>query len=243
MANQNETHYVDNISIKIIRSKRRRTFGIQIKEGDFILRVPSRASPRSIEHSLNSFTPWIRQKQAILETAEKAPTYTYQFGEQFPWLDTKLILTSTDKRDMPKLTTKNLLIHVPNTVRNQIAYKHKRVVQFYKHVGLKHLTARVNYFADIVGRRPQDVRIYSYKRRWGSCSSQRVITFNWSILLAPTSIVDYVAVHELAHLIHFDHSKSYWQVVERVLPNYRNQQTWLKENGHLLSITPVQRIP
>jgi predicted metal-dependent hydrolase len=238
VATQNEISYIDNIPITVIRSKRRRSFGIQVKEGGFILRVPSRANRRSIEHSLNSFTPWVRQRQAILETAEKAPTYGFQFGEQFPWLNTKLTLTSVEKHDKSEFIANQLPVHVPNSVRNQTAYIQKQVVDYYKGAGLQHLIARVNYFADLVGKQPRDVKTYSYKRRWGSCSSQGIITFNWSILLAPANVVDYVVVHELAHLIHFDHSKSFWQVVDQVMPNYKYQRKWLKENGHLLSIRP-----
>ncbi|HAY46299.1 MAG TPA: hypothetical protein DCY55_08435 [Gammaproteobacteria bacterium] len=238
MKNTNQIKYVDNIPITIIRSKRRRSFGIQVKEDKFVLRVPSRASQNNIQHSLNRFAPWVRQRQAILETAEKPPTYEFQFGEQFPWLNTQLTLTSVDKHHKTELVTKYLPVHLPNSVRNQSAYIQKRVIDFYKGVGLRHLVSRVNYFAELVGKQPTDVKTYSYKRRWGSCSSQGVLTFNWSILLAPANVVDYVVVHELAHLVHFDHSKSFWQVVDRVMPNYKHQRKWLKENGHLLSIRP-----
>ena len=172
MKNTNQIKYVDNIPITIIRSKRRRSFGIQVKEDKFVLRVPSRASQNNIQHSLNRFAPWVRQRQAILETAEKPPTYEFQFGEQFPWLNTQLTLTSVDKHHKTELVTKYLPVHLPNSVRNQSAYIQKRVIDFYKGVGLRHLVSRVNYFAELVGKQPTDVKTYSYKRRWGSCSSQ-----------------------------------------------------------------------
>ena len=238
MTNQNQISYLDDIPVTVIRSSRRRSFAVQINEGNFILRVPSHASMREISRSLNQFAPWIRRKYAIIETTEKAPTYSFQFGEQYPWLDTKLTLLKSEKRELQDFDDQTIPIHVPKSVRNPSAYVHKRVIQFYKNTGLQHLTKRVDYFSGLVGKHPKEVKTYSYKRRWGCCSSRGIITFNWSLLLGPASVVDYVVVHELAHLIHFDHSRSYWQVVERVMPNYRTQRKWLKENGHLLCLKP-----
>jgi predicted metal-dependent hydrolase len=75
-----------------------------------------------------------------------------------------------------------------------------------------------------------------FKARWGSCSTHGDITFNWRIIMAPHRIVDYVVVHELAHLKHHDHSPRFWKGVETVIPDYRECREWLKNYGQMLVI-------
>ena len=65
---------------------------------------------------------------------------------------------------------------------------------------------------------------------WGSCSAKGDISFNWRIILAPHSVVDYVVVHELCHLLEHNHSPKFWKEVERYVPDWRNQRDWLKHN-------------
>ena len=236
MTNSKQLRHIDDIPIIVIRSKRRRSIGIQLDANTFTLRVPHRASDKNIQQSLERFTPWIRKKQTVLVSRPLAPVYDFRYGEHYPWLDTKITLGKTSKRAEPRFAENQLLIYLPTSVLESSAYLKKCVVHFYKNAGLKHLSDRVDYFAELVGKRPAEIKVYSYKRRWGSCSSKDVITFNWQIMLAPAAVADYVVVHELAHLIHFDHSKSFWQVVERVLPDYRTHRKWIKENGHLLTL-------
>ncbi|MBT5031764.1 MAG: M48 family metallopeptidase [Proteobacteria bacterium] len=236
MMNNKQLRHLGDIPIIVIRSKRRRSIGIQLVANTFTLRVPHRASDKNIQRSLERFTPWIRQKQAALASRPLAPVYNFRYGEHYPWLDTKITLGKASNRAEPRLAGNQLLVHLPTSVLESTAYIKKRIVHFYKSAGLQHFSERVDYFAERVGKRPTEIKVYSYKRRWGSCSNKGVITFNWQILLAPAAVADYVIVHELAHLIHFDHSKPYWQVVERVMPDYRTHRKWIKDNGHLLTL-------
>ena len=80
------------------------------------------------------------------------------------------------------------------------------------------------------------VGIKNYKSRWGSCTAEGDITFNWKVIMAPNRIVDYVVVHELCHLIHHDHSPKFWREVERFMPDYLECKEWLKHNGSFLDL-------
>jgi len=73
-------------------------------------------------------------------------------------------------------------------------------------------------------------------RRFGSLSSKRNINISYRLLFAPKKIFEYVCVHELAHLKEFNHSKRFWAHVQRVMPEYKQYEKWLKENGHTLTI-------
>jgi predicted metal-dependent hydrolase len=67
--------------------------------------------------------------------------------------------------------------------------------------------------------------------RWGSCSSARTLNFNWRLVLAPDFVLDYVAAHEVAHIVEMNHSPAFWRTVARTLPDYGRGQAWLKANG------------
>lgn len=95
-------------------------------------------------------------------------------------------------------------------------------------------TERALYFAKQMGVEFQKITIREQKTRWGSCSSNRNLNFNWKLLLAPPEILDYVVVHELAHLKEMNHSPAFWSEVEKILPDYKERKKWLKEYGNML---------
>jgi predicted metal-dependent hydrolase len=73
------------------------------------------------------------------------------------------------------------------------------------------------------------------KSRWGSCSPHnRSIRYSWRVIMAPPAVIDYLAAHEVAHLVHADHSPAYWSVVQRLIGDHRPHRKWLRENGPAL---------
>ncbi len=93
------------------------------------------------------------------------------------------------------------------------------------------ITKRVEYFAKIMNVQYNRISIKFQKTRFGSCSTKKNLNFNALVALMPSEILDYVIVHELAHLIEMNHSKRFWKEVENILPSYKTQRKWLKENG------------
>ena len=89
---------------------------------------------------------------------------------------------------------------------------------------LKKKTIRMNLY-------PKKISIRDTKSRWGSCSSEGNISLSWRLMMAPPDVMEYVIIHELAHLQHMNHSKSFWQLVAQYCPNYRHHIHWLKMNG------------
>ena len=81
-----------------------------------------------------------------------------------------------------------------------------------------------------------NVFIKDQKTRWGSCSEQKNLNFNWRLVMAPLAVLDYVVVHELMHLLELNHSKRFWALVEGVCPDYKAHRDWLKNKGKLLVI-------
>ncbi len=93
------------------------------------------------------------------------------------------------------------------------------------------ITRRVEQYAAILGLEYGRIAIRAQKSRWGSCSGKKNLNFNCLLMLCPEQIRDYVVVHELCHLKEMNHSKSFWALVETVLPDYREQRDWLKKHG------------
>ena len=100
------------------------------------------------------------------------------------------------------------------------------------------LSQRVVKYAPVVGVRVGRITIRQQKTRWGSCSAQVNLNFNCLLMLCPEAVRDYVVVHELCHQKELNHSRAFWTLVERVMPGYRTQYAWLKENGGKL----IQRL-
>lgn len=93
------------------------------------------------------------------------------------------------------------------------------------------LPTRVSYYASLMGVEYNAIAFRTQKTRFGSCSSKRNLNFNIAILLMPSEIIDYVIVHELAHLKEMNHSPRFWAEVEKLIPDYKSRRKWLKENG------------
>lgn len=93
-----------------------------------------------------------------------------------------------------------------------------------------------------LGVRFARVRIADQRTRWGSCSTAGTLSFNWRLVLAPPAVLEYVAVHELCHLVEPSHAPRFWELVAAARPSYRQERRWLREHGHeLLAYRPVVR--
>ena len=90
---------------------------------------------------------------------------------------------------------------------------------------------KVSYYAQMMGVSYGRIAIRDQKTRWGSCSGEGNLNFNWRLIFAPAGVLDYVVVHELAHRKEMNHSPRFCRVVEDTMPEYRKYQKWLKENG------------
>ena len=88
---------------------------------------------------------------------------------------------------------------------------------------------RVRYYAEQMGVTPAGVRITGAQKRFGSCSGQNRLCFAWRLMQYPPEAVDYVVVHELCHIVHHNHSRAFWALVEQVMPDYRQRQQLLRD--------------
>ena len=90
------------------------------------------------------------------------------------------------------------------------------------------LPKKVDYFAEIMGLKPSGVKITSAKKRFGSCSGKNSLCFSYELMLYPDETIDYVVVHELAHIKHRNHSARFYSLIEKYLPDYKTREKILK---------------
>ena len=111
----------------------------------------------------------------------------------------------------------------------------RRVENLFKRVARDTLQTRTDVHLRTLGQRPVRLSIADPKSRWGSCSPHnRSIRYSWRVVMAPPAVIDYLAAHEVAHLVHADHSPAYWAVVQRLVGDHRPFRKWLRDNGPAL---------
>ena len=107
---------------------------------------------------------------------------------------------------------------------------------WYKIQARKIIHDRVKHLSQLAGLHYNTMSITDTSTRWGSCSSDKNLHFNWKLIMSPPPIIDYVVAHELAHLTEMNHSRAFWETVRHMFPLYRQYRTWLKRHGHTLTI-------
>lgn len=200
------------IPYTLVKSSRRRSISIQIGAGGkMTVRTPYFLSKEMIERFLWEKQDWI-YKHYIEAVRKAAESGGYGFGSGVDGSGDGDLRAPIRANEDPALVN-----------------KHKKYAR-------KIFEARVAYFQQFTGGEYTSITIRDQKTRWGSCSGRGTLSFNWRLILAPPEILDYVVVHELCHLTHMNHSKEFWGLVSKVLPDYKVRRKWLKENGHTLRL-------
>jgi predicted metal-dependent hydrolase len=119
-------------------------------------------------------------------------------------------------------------------VPGEAAHQARRLIDWLKDEAQADLVARTAIHAARLDVTVKAVRMRSQSSRWGSCSSSGNINYNWRLVLAPPFVLDYVAAHEVAHLVEMNHSPAFWATVKRTLPEMDRGRAWLKAHGRQL---------
>jgi predicted metal-dependent hydrolase len=117
---------------------------------------------------------------------------------------------------------------------NSINLANKYFEKFYKTQAKKIIIPRVEDIARKLRINYNKIRITSATTRWGSCNSQGNVNFSWRLIMAPPIVIDYVIIHEFCHLFEFNHSHKFWELVEKIMPDYKLQKKWLSDNSHFM---------
>ena len=224
-----------DFQIDVIKTDRKKSVSIQL-EGELVkVRVPRSLSDERINNLIKKRTPWIKTKLKEYSQRSSVTPKKYIDGEIFPYLGKNYCLKVEVGDDLSiKMKNGYFLTTIPETEAEKSKQVKHLLMGWYQSHAEKHLKEKTNRLSELVGASPVSVSIKNYKSRWGSCSSNGVIDYNWRIILAPHYIIDYVVVHELCHLLEHNHSPKYWRIVEKITPNWKNYRDWLRHNSDIL---------
>ncbi|SFD01522.1 hypothetical protein SAMN05421780_1212 [Flexibacter flexilis DSM 6793] len=110
------------------------------------------------------------------------------------------------------------------------------LAQWYKRKAIEKLKPKIELYAQKLGVSYGKLYFSDLKLRWGSCSPQNNLNFNWKLIKAPAFVIDYIIIHELAHLIELNHTPAFWNIVQIQMPNYQEARTWLKNHGEKILV-------
>jgi predicted metal-dependent hydrolase len=116
-------------------------------------------------------------------------------------------------------------------VAGETPYVERRVSDFLKREAKRDLEAASARYAAALGVRIRRISVRDQSSRWGSCTIAGVLSYSWRLILAPPYVLDYLAAHEVAHLVEMNHSTRFWRVVDKICPDVRRAKVWLDRHG------------
>lgn len=215
--------------IKIKHSKRAKRLALRLDSQNrvFNLIIPQGINLHKVHKFAHENESWMQKRLSQLSS----PIY-FNNGIEIPIFGkTHLIKIDHDE----KLRKTNIILN-----NNELlVFTNKddpdlRIKRFLKKEMRNHVNALANEKANIIGKTINKIQIRDTKSRWGSCSVSGGLSFSWRLILAPYEALDYVVAHEVAHLEHLNHSKSFWKLCEKLSTNYNDGKIWMRKNGHEL---------
>jgi predicted metal-dependent hydrolase len=217
MANLNE------LDIDYRTSPRRKSIGIMVTAaGRVVVTMPRGTSKENLRRALEKHGAWIERKVAERRAAwdRLKDGEAYFLGKAFR------LAVLHGATGAVSLNGSEIWVPLPNG-----AELWSRLAAWYAGHAFTVLQERVQHFGDSMNLTPGPVELKSWKRRWGECHPDGTLKFNWRLILCPPEIIDYVVVHELAHLQVLGHNPRFWGVVARVFPDYASRRQWLNRYG------------
>ena len=227
------------IAVKIYRESRRNVRA-SIRQSGVIIRMPVFLSEDEEEKQIEHFKNWAHDQLSKSEKLkQRLQTREYEDGMKLQvgsrkytiWIEESDLKSHKAKIEgnqiFLKLTNQDNEMHRKKAVRHLLSRTISRDF-------LPDIRRRVHEYNQLHMQKDiKSVNLKYNQTNWGSCSTRGNINFSTRLLFAPDDVVDYVIVHELAHLVEANHSHRFWKVVSDIMPNYKEKEKWLKENNHL----------
>lgn len=231
------THTVElnrvSVAYLLVRSSRR-SIGMEVSALGLTVRAPLRASHTVIESVLREKTRWILQKLSDRAVrVDSTPRVHWQDGSSMPFLGGELQLRLHPQAprtgELLSIGPQRWVLHLRADVEASAEQVRAVVAAWWLRHARQLLTERLQHYAPAVGVQWRSLRLSNARTRWGSAKADGSIMLNWRLLHYRLPVLDYVVIHELAHLRHMDHSPRFWAVVESVCPDYLQLRQALKQ--------------
>lgn len=221
-----------NLEYTVIYSARKSITIIVERDRSVIVRAPSGTPSDRIQAAVESRKLWLYQKTRHRQKYNE-PSEDKKFisGTTILYLGKSYTLSTTKERiDGIKFDGKFVVS------RTSLSEVGELLERWYIERAKAKITPKVEFFARNLGVKYNRILVSNLKYRWGSCTPKNNLNFNWRLIKAPMSVIEYVIVHELAHLLEPNHTERFWNIIRTQLPHYQKAKEWLKVNGELLDI-------
>jgi len=211
----------------IVNPKLKHTYLSFDNEGNLIIKSP-KVSQRYIEQLLLKKSDWInRSREKLLQKKGKALDFSQQVelyyqGKAYPLR----LIEQTKKRTTLLFDQEVFLLYYHHY--DEVLFQ-KHVDNFYKEEAKQFVPFLVEKWSKQMDLTPTNIRFRKTKRQWGSCSGKNVLSFNTMMMKLPQDVIQYIVIHELAHIQHKHHQKSFWKLVEKYIPDYKQHVIELKK--------------
>ncbi len=219
----------------IARTAKRRVGFRLLSDGTLRISAPPRLSDHKILELAMTHLDWVNKARA--DQKKRISAYDFDMDNQIFYHGKIHHITSDSTLLLGiRIDSENGQCYYGGNPANPKQY----VLRLLRLSSEQELTARVHLLAvkTLLHERVKSVRIKDLKTQWGNCSSQRRITLNWRLLMAPIAVIDYVIYHELAHLLEFNHSERFWMHVATFDPHFNQHRKWLTQHHDFLSAPP-----
>jgi predicted metal-dependent hydrolase len=212
------------------RSGKRRTIGLRIDDDGLTVAVPLRASERWLSGVLQERAEWIVKTLGAWQSRKPDPI-RWEEGASVPFLGENLSLrvVSSLFGSAPLLRGRQLFVHVADSLDE--AAIEQAVTQWLRREAEVLFGERAAHFAPVLGAAPSELKLSSARTQWGSCTARGTVHLNWQLIKLPLRLIDYVVVHELAHLREMNHSPAFWAVVKTACPDFKRRRAELRRCG------------
>jgi predicted metal-dependent hydrolase len=219
--------YEAGADVRVRRNPRARRITLRVTDAGVVVTAPPHVSDGELQRVIVNRADWIAESLARQRADRTAPL---AIGDRVPYLGDALDLVPGTRRAAHRTPAG---LAVPGDGATGAA-----VVRWYRGAARTHFTDLVADWAPRIGVTPAGIAIRDQRTRWGSASARGTVSFNWRLIMAAPVVAEYVAVHELVHLRHMNHSPAFWNCVEEYLPGYRAPRDWLRRHGSRLHRGP-----
>lgn len=209
-----------DIAVSLRRSARARRMTLRVARagGGVVLTLPVAATLAAGQDFAQSRADWLRKTRAMMPALRQVG-----LGVMLPVQGRALRVTAGAQRRV-QVTEDALLIPQGRPAGPVVA-------AWLKHLARQRLVVACDRYAAMIGRPYRAITLRDTRSRWGSCTHDGRLMFSWRLAMAPDTVLDYVAAHEVAHLRHMDHSDKFWAATRFLMPDYDLHRTWLRQHG------------
>lgn len=220
---------VSDLDVKIVRANRKTLSIFVERDGSISARVPKDMEKSKIKTILESKEYQIHKNLADWTSLNESKIIReYVNGQSFMYLGRNYRLQLTNNKDTSSLVLKNGYFLFPKMEQKN---GKKLFREFYKEKLIKKIEPLVGQYQDILDVKPAEIKVMELRNRWASCTNKSRLNFHWKCAMAPMSVLKYIVIHELVHLMHNNHSSAFWNEVDKLIPNYQAEIQWLRKYG------------